>query len=158
MLDARSRSWRALGAVSLSVLAVILDGTVLSVPLPTLTKALHASESDLEWALLRLPAGPAVVANRRRLDAVTVLVGLGVPDQRPGRLRRTQRDRLRGRSGVPETAGPFGTAITGTDVSLLVSAGIAVAGDILKLIFLPRAAAFRRSGLSMKEATRASEH
>jgi hypothetical protein len=36
-----------------------------------------------------------------------------------------------------KTAGPFGTAITGTDVSLLVLAGIAVAGVILTLIFLP---------------------
>jgi DHA2 family multidrug resistance protein-like MFS transporter len=62
MLDAGSRRWWALGAVSLSVLAVILDGAVLSVPLPTLAKALHASESDLEWFcsgyLLALPLGP----------------------------------------------------------------------------------------------------
>ena len=43
------RRWWALGAVSLSVLAVTLDGTVLSVALPTLARALHASESDLEW-------------------------------------------------------------------------------------------------------------
>lgn len=61
MLDARSRRWWALGAVSLSVLAVTLDGTVLSVALPTLAKALHASESDLEWFssgyLLLLAAG-----------------------------------------------------------------------------------------------------
>jgi DHA2 family multidrug resistance protein-like MFS transporter len=41
--------WWALGAVSLSVLAVSLDGTVLSVALPTLATELHASESDLEW-------------------------------------------------------------------------------------------------------------
>jgi MFS family permease len=52
--------------VSLSVLAVGLDGTVLSVALPTLAKALHASESDLQWfssgyflvlAAAMLPAG-----------------------------------------------------------------------------------------------------
>jgi MFS transporter, DHA2 family, multidrug resistance protein len=43
------RRWWALGAVSLSVLAVTLDGTVLSVALPTLARALHATESDLEW-------------------------------------------------------------------------------------------------------------
>jgi EmrB/QacA subfamily drug resistance transporter len=48
------------------VLAVGLDGTVLSVALPTLSKALHASESDLQWfssgyllvlAAVMLPAG-----------------------------------------------------------------------------------------------------
>jgi EmrB/QacA subfamily drug resistance transporter len=33
----------------LAVLAVGVDGTVLSVALPTLSKALHASESDLQW-------------------------------------------------------------------------------------------------------------
>ncbi len=61
MLEAGSRRWWTLGAVSLSVLAVTLDGTVLLVALPTLAKALHASESDLEWFssgyLLLLAAG-----------------------------------------------------------------------------------------------------
>jgi EmrB/QacA subfamily drug resistance transporter len=50
----------------LAVLAVGVDGTVLSVALPTLSKALHASESDLQWfssgyflvlAAAMLPAG-----------------------------------------------------------------------------------------------------
>ncbi|HYS31582.1 MAG TPA: hypothetical protein VEM58_04920 [Streptosporangiaceae bacterium] len=63
MPDTGSRRWWALGAVSLSVLAVTLDGTVLSVALPTLAKALHASESGLEWFssgyLLLLAAGGA---------------------------------------------------------------------------------------------------
>jgi MFS transporter, DHA2 family, multidrug resistance protein len=61
-----ARRWWALAAVSLGVLAVGLDGTVLSVALPTLAKALHASESDLQWfssgyllvlAAAMLPAG-----------------------------------------------------------------------------------------------------
>ncbi|QDZ14802.1 MFS transporter [Humibacter ginsenosidimutans] len=43
------RRWLALAAVSLSVLAVGIDGTVLSIALPTLAGALHASESQLEW-------------------------------------------------------------------------------------------------------------
>lgn len=60
------RRWWALGAVSLAVVAVGLDGTVLSVALPTLAGALHASESDLQWfssgyllvlAAAMLPAG-----------------------------------------------------------------------------------------------------
>jgi MFS transporter, DHA2 family, multidrug resistance protein len=63
-----ARRWWALGAVSLSVLAVTVDGTVLSVALPTLAGALHATESDLEWfssgylvllAAAVLPAGLA---------------------------------------------------------------------------------------------------
>ncbi|MGA0568028.1 MFS transporter [Rathayibacter sp. KR2-224] len=43
------RRWWALVAVALSVLAIGVDGTVLSVALPTLAGALRASESQLEW-------------------------------------------------------------------------------------------------------------
>ncbi|HUO39709.1 MAG TPA: MFS transporter, partial [Mycobacterium sp.] len=66
MTGTGSGRWWALGAVGLSVLAVSLDGTVLSVALPTLAKSLRASESDLEWfsagyllvlAAATLPAG-----------------------------------------------------------------------------------------------------
>src|SRR5215472_3217351 len=61
-----NRKWWALGALTLSVLAVGLDGTILSVALPTLANALHATESDLQWfssgyllvlAAAMLPAG-----------------------------------------------------------------------------------------------------
>jgi MFS transporter, DHA2 family, multidrug resistance protein len=43
------RRWWALGALTLAVLAVGLDGTVLSVALPTLATDLHASTADLQW-------------------------------------------------------------------------------------------------------------
>jgi MFS transporter, DHA2 family, multidrug resistance protein len=48
-ISAGPRRWWALGAVCLAVLAGTLDATVLSVALPTLARALHATESDLEW-------------------------------------------------------------------------------------------------------------
>jgi DHA2 family multidrug resistance protein-like MFS transporter len=60
------KKWWALAAVCLAVVAVGVDGTVLSVALPTLSSALHASESDLQWfssgyflvlAATMLPAG-----------------------------------------------------------------------------------------------------
>jgi MFS transporter, DHA2 family, multidrug resistance protein len=66
MAGAGARKWWALGAVALAVLAASLDLTVLSVALPTLSRALEASESDLQWfssgyalvlAALMLPAG-----------------------------------------------------------------------------------------------------
>jgi DHA2 family multidrug resistance protein-like MFS transporter len=66
MSNLGNRRWWALGAITLAVLAVGLDGTVLSVALPTLASALHASESDLQWfssayllvlAAAMLPAG-----------------------------------------------------------------------------------------------------
>ncbi len=44
-----SRRWWALGAVFLTILCVGIDSTVLSVALPTLARALHASEPDLQW-------------------------------------------------------------------------------------------------------------
>jgi len=44
-----ARRWFALIAVSLAVLAVGFDGTILSVALPTLAVKLKATESDLEW-------------------------------------------------------------------------------------------------------------
>jgi MFS transporter, DHA2 family, multidrug resistance protein len=42
-----TRKWLALGAMSLAVLGAGLDATVLSLALPTLAGALHASESEL---------------------------------------------------------------------------------------------------------------
>jgi MFS transporter, DHA2 family, multidrug resistance protein len=41
--------WWTLAALVLAVLAVSLDATVLSVALPTLSRALQASETDLQW-------------------------------------------------------------------------------------------------------------
>jgi DHA2 family multidrug resistance protein-like MFS transporter len=61
-----SRRWWALGGLTLGVLAVGLDVTVLSVALPTLATDLHATTSDLQWfssgyalvlASAMLPAG-----------------------------------------------------------------------------------------------------
>src|ERR1019366_2003334 len=65
-MNVAARRWWALGGLTLAVLAVGLDGTVLSVALPTLSKALRASESDLQCfssgyllvlAAVMLPAG-----------------------------------------------------------------------------------------------------
>src|SRR5215472_2659635 len=44
-----TRKWWALGALALATLAVGLDGTILSVAIPTLAGALHATEADLQW-------------------------------------------------------------------------------------------------------------
>ncbi|GAA4725394.1 DHA2 family efflux MFS transporter permease subunit [Phytohabitans rumicis] len=65
MVAVKSRWW-ALGALSLATLAIGLDGTVLSVALPTLARDLDASTGDLQWftnayllvmAAALLPAG-----------------------------------------------------------------------------------------------------
>src|SRR5215469_15146205 len=49
--SAGARKWWALAGLTLGVLAVGLDATVLSVALPTLAVSLHASATDLQWFL-----------------------------------------------------------------------------------------------------------
>src|SRR5499427_5907008 len=49
MGGAGTRKWWALAGLTLGVLAVGLDGTVLGVALPTLAGSLHASATDLQW-------------------------------------------------------------------------------------------------------------
>ena len=44
-----ARRWKILGVLSLSLLIIGLDNTVLNVALPTLQSNLHASASSLEW-------------------------------------------------------------------------------------------------------------
>jgi len=81
-----SRRWWALGAMSLAILAISLDATVLTLALPTLAGALKASESELQWFItaytLALAAGmlPAgLVGDRfgRRRVALVALVVFG---------------------------------------------------------------------------------
>ena len=76
--------WWAHGAIALAVLTVGLDTTVLSVALPTLSRARHASEADLEWfsagcllvlAVAMLSAG--LLGDRYGRKAV-LLVALGL--------------------------------------------------------------------------------
>jgi EmrB/QacA subfamily drug resistance transporter len=79
--------WLALFGVQLAVLAVGLDITVLSVALPTLAGALHASESDLQWfssgytlvlAAAMLPAGLLGDRYGRKKVMLTALALFGV--------------------------------------------------------------------------------
>jgi MFS transporter, DHA2 family, multidrug resistance protein len=49
MSESGRHKWWALSALSLSMLAVGLDGTILSVALPQLSHSLDATETDLQW-------------------------------------------------------------------------------------------------------------
>lgn len=77
-----SRRWWALGAIALAVFAVTLDVTVLTVALPTLAGALHASEAQLQWFVtaytLALVAGmlPAGLLGDRYGRKAVMLGGL----------------------------------------------------------------------------------
>lgn len=77
-----SRRWWALGAITVAVLAVTLDVTVLTVALPTLAGALHASEAELQWFVtaytLALVAGmlPAGLLGDRYGRKAVMVAGL----------------------------------------------------------------------------------
>ncbi|ALE06408.1 multidrug MFS transporter [Arthrobacter sp. ERGS1:01] len=83
-----SKKWWALLALSLAVMAVSLDSTVLSVALPTLATVFKATESDLQWftsgyllvlAAVMLPAGLLgdAFGRKRLLLTALGLFGLG---------------------------------------------------------------------------------
>ncbi len=91
-----SRRWWALGALVLAVLAVGLDGTILSVALPTLGRSLDASTGQLQWfvAAYTLVFAAALVPGgmlgsdrygRKKMLIVSLLVGekRGVGLRRP---------------------------------------------------------------------------
>jgi MFS transporter, DHA2 family, multidrug resistance protein len=69
-----TRRWLAFGAVILAETAVGLDLTVLSVALPTLSGALRASESDLQWFSL-LPVLGGMMAGLASAEAIARKVG-----------------------------------------------------------------------------------
>jgi DHA2 family multidrug resistance protein-like MFS transporter len=113
-LETDSRRWWALGAVTLAVLAVGLDGTVLSVALPTLAGSLQASESDLQW-----------FGSGYLLVLAAAMLPVGVLGDRFGRKR--------------VMVAALTQAFThGLDEALVISADIALAGAVLALLFLPR--------------------
>src|SRR3954465_4806800 len=70
------RRWWALGAMSVSLIVVGLDLTVLNVALPTLATDLHASTGDLQW-----------FANAYNLALAAALLPAGLVGDRFGRKR-----------------------------------------------------------------------
>ncbi|MFE0421281.1 DHA2 family efflux MFS transporter permease subunit [Streptomyces sp. NPDC058953] len=80
--------WLILGVISLSQLVVLIDNTVLSVAIPSLTRELDASTSDIQWMInayslvqsgLLLTAGNAAdrYGRRKLLLAGLFLFGIG---------------------------------------------------------------------------------
>src|SRR5215469_2916187 len=84
----RNRRWWAVGALAVSGVVIGVDGTVLSLALPTLANDLHASTSQLQWFLdgyllvlgaMMLPAGLLGdrYGRKRMLVGALVLFGIG---------------------------------------------------------------------------------
>ncbi|MER5885929.1 MFS transporter [Streptomyces sp. NPDC001941] len=79
--------WLILGVICLAQLTVLLDNTVLSVAIPSLTRELDASTADIQWMInayslvqsgLLLSAGNAADRYGRKLMLVTGLAVFGV--------------------------------------------------------------------------------
>lgn len=80
----RANKWVALTALCLVVLLVVMDNTIVNVAIPTLSEALKASSTDLQWvvdaytlsfAALLLPAGKLSDRWGRRRMLLIGLVG-----------------------------------------------------------------------------------
>ncbi|NEB73832.1 DHA2 family efflux MFS transporter permease subunit [Streptomyces sp. SID14478] len=80
--------WLILGVICLAQLTVLLDNTVLNVAIPSLTRELHASTSDIQWVIsayslvqsgLLLTAGSTAdrYGRKKMLAAGLVLFGVG---------------------------------------------------------------------------------
>lgn len=83
-----SRRWATLAVLSLSLLVVVVDNTIVNVALPTLVRELHASTSALQWVvdaytlamaglLLTLGSLGDRVGRHRTLAGGLVVFGLG---------------------------------------------------------------------------------
>jgi len=156
-----ARRWWGLSALTLAVLAVGLDGTILSVALPTLATDLHASTADLQWfvsaytlvlAAALLPAGLLGDRYGRKKILLGALLLFGT-----GSLACAYAPSAGGfiaarvLLGLGAAAQQLGSAsllgmvrtafVDGMDVMLWVCAAIAVAGIVLALVFLPGRAA-----------------
>ncbi|WTO36422.1 MFS transporter [Streptomyces achromogenes] len=79
--------WLILGVICLAQLTVLLDNTVLNVAIPSLTRELHATTSDIQWMInayslvqsgLLLTAGSAADRYGRKKMLITGLVLFGV--------------------------------------------------------------------------------
>jgi MFS transporter, DHA2 family, multidrug resistance protein len=82
-----SRRWLAMAAMTLALIVIGLDQTVLNLALPTLSTALHASESQLQWfvtaytlalAATMLPAGLMGDRYGRKTVLIVAIVLFGV--------------------------------------------------------------------------------
>ncbi|MGA4840923.1 MFS transporter [Streptomyces sp. G45] len=86
--DRHPQRWLILGVICLAQLTVLLDNTVLSVAIPSLTRELDASSSDIQWMInayslvqsgLLLTAGSAAdrYGRKKMLTAGLLLFGVG---------------------------------------------------------------------------------
>lgn len=100
--------WLILGVICLAELVVLLDNTVLTVAIPSLTRELAASTSDIQWMInayalvqsgLLLTAGNAADRYGRRKMLLTGLVLFGIGSVVAG-LATTSAQLIAARAGM----------------------------------------------------------
>ncbi|MFI1937730.1 MFS transporter [Streptomyces purpureus] len=100
--------WLILGVICLAQLTVLLDNTVLSVAIPSLTKELDASTSDIQWMInayslvqsgLLLTAGNAADRYGRKLMLMTGLAIFGIGSLAAG-LAQSSTQLIAARAGM----------------------------------------------------------
>jgi len=120
------RRWKMLAVLSLSMMIIGLDNTIVNVVLPTLQRQFSASASDLQWivdAYLLVFAAVLLImgtlgdrfGRKRALQGGLVLfagasaaVLLTGTEQRTARRRDSRRDGCRPRSGGKMITYPYG--------------------------------------------------
>src|SRR3954465_13965687 len=108
MTGARQR-WAALGVLCASLLAIVIDNTIVNVALPTLVRDLEAGVADLQW-----------VVDAYTLVFAALLLLAGALGDRYGRRRTLL-------AGLAVFAVASGAAASAGDVDMLI-AGRAVMG------------------------------
>ena len=127
-----ARRWWALGAITLAVLAITLDVTVLNVALPTLAGVLKASESQLQWFVTAYT-----------LALVAGMLPAGLLGDRYGRKA------VMVRGAGPVRGGLAGCAyVAGPEMFIVarVVLGLAGAAIIVMVLSSSRSCSTRRSG------------
>jgi EmrB/QacA subfamily drug resistance transporter len=74
--EVHARRWATLGVLCLSLLVIVVDGSIVNVALPTLVRTLHASTASLQW-----------VTDAYTLAMAGLLLSLGSLGDRIGRHR-----------------------------------------------------------------------
>src|SRR4051812_32584608 len=129
MTTARSTSrWTILAVLCLSLLAVVIDGTIVNTALPTLSRELDASSSDLQW-----------IVDAYTLAFAGLLLVAGAAGDRYGRHRALSAGLVvfgaaSGLAAISQTAGQLvaARALMGAGAALVMPATLSILSDVFR--------------------------
>src|SRR3954465_1884915 len=129
MTTARSTSrWTILAVLCLSLLAVVIDGTIVNTALPTLSRELDASSSDLQW-----------IVDAYTLAFAGLLLVAGAAGDRYGRHRALSAGLVvfgaaSGLAALSSTAGELiaARALMGVGAALVMPATLSILSDVFR--------------------------